>query len=99
MVDIDGMPIAEVIYAYSATNVFLKYGWVVSCKDNNAALEFELLKVEKYWKYAAQVMDKLNNLQDFILALVIFVQKTQANYNGKMQWDKQMRFRQDIDHN
>lgn len=34
------------------------------------------------------VTDKLNNFQDIIPALAVFVHKIQANYNGKMQEDK-----------
>lgn len=48
MVDIDSIPVVEVMCAYSVTNVFLKYGWTISCKDKNAVMKLKLQEIEKY---------------------------------------------------
>lgn len=80
----DDMPIAEVTHIYSAINIFLKYGQAISCRDNDTVVEFRPQRLEKYWRYATQVANKLNNLQDFILALAMFVYTAQANYDRKM---------------
>lgn len=61
-VDINGMSIIEITNTYSGTNIFLKYGWAVSCRDNNATIELRLQGVGKYKRRTAQVADKLNNL-------------------------------------
>lgn len=41
-ININGMSITEVTHAYSATNVFLKYGWAISCSNKNAAIKLGL---------------------------------------------------------
>lgn len=48
-------------------------------------MELGLQEIEKYLRYATQVMDKFNKLLDFILALTMFIHKAQANYDGKIE--------------
>lgn len=51
-ININSMFVTKITYVSSATNIFLKYGWVISCNDINIAIELGLQEVEKYLKYA-----------------------------------------------
>lgn len=42
VIDIDSTPVAEVMHVYSKTNIFLKYSWMINCKDNDITIELEL---------------------------------------------------------
>ena len=92
------MPDAEVTRVCSATYVLLKYNWHLDSIDNEAVVDLELQSVKKYWRHAAQVVDELSHLQDFLLAFAMFVNEPYGNYDQKMQLDKCLRFRQDRDH-
>lgn len=87
---------AEVTRICSATNILLKYNCPLNLIYNKAAVNLELLDVEKYWKRTAQVTDKLDHLQDFFRALAMFVNEAQTNYKGKMQLEERLRFRRDV---
>ncbi len=90
-------PDAEVTWICSATNVLLKYNWHLNRTDDKAAVDLGLRSVKKYWRCAAQVADELSHLQDFFLALAVFVNKACRDYDQKTQLDKRLRFRRDKD--
>ena len=43
-------------------------------------------------------MDELSYFQNFLFALVVFINEARINYNQKMQLEKCLRFRQDKDY-
>ena len=59
----------------------LKYNYYLDLMDNEAAVDLRLQNVKKYWRHAAQVMDKLCYFEDFFSALAMFVNKAYGNYN------------------
>ena len=87
------IPDTKVMQVCNATNVLLKYNWHLNSIDNKTAVDLELQSVKRYWRHAAHVADELSHLQDFLLALAMFVNKTCGNYDQKMQLDKRLRFR------
>lgn len=56
------MIFAKVICIYNEINVFLKYSYLISYKNNNVAMKLGLKVVKKYLRYVAEVANKLNNL-------------------------------------
>ena len=92
------MPDAEVTRVCSATNILLKYNWHLDLTDNKAVVNLRLLSIKKYWRRAAQVVDKLSHLPDFLPALAMFVNEARGNYDQKIQLNKRLRFRRDRDH-
>ena len=91
-------PNTEVTRICSTTNVLLKYNWHLDLTDNEAAIDLGLQSVNKYWRHAAQVADKLSYLSDFLPAFAVFVNETRGNYDQKIQLDKCLRFRRDKNH-
>lgn len=71
----------EVTRVCSRTNVTLKYNWHLNPPDNEAAIDLGLPNVKKYWKYAAQIINKLSHFYDFLSTLAIFVNEACINYN------------------
>lgn len=65
----------------STTNILLKYNWHLNLTNNEAAVGLELQSIKKYWRCAAQVVDKLIFLYDFLLTFIIFVNKACIDYN------------------
>ena len=55
-------PDAEVTRICSATNLLLKYNCHLDPTDNEAAVDLGLQSVKKYWRHAAQVVDKFSPL-------------------------------------
>ena len=92
------MPDTEVTRICSATNVLLKYNWHLSHTENEAAVDLGLQSVKKYWRNAAQVIDELSYLQDYLPILILIMNKAREDYNQKIQLDKYLRFGQDRDH-
>ncbi len=91
-------PNIKVLQVCSTTNVALKYNWHLNPTDDDSAMNLGLQSVKKYWKHMTQVVDELSHLQEFLPSLVLFVNKTYVNYNQKIQLDKRLMFRQDIDY-
>ncbi len=91
-------PDAEVTRVCSTTNILLKYNWHLNLTNNEAAVDLGLRSVKKYWRRAAQVADKLIYLQDFLPALVVFINEAHINYHQKMQLEERLRFRRDVNH-
>lgn len=75
------MPDAEVIRVGNATNVLLKYNWYLNSTDNKTTIDLGLQSAKKYWRYATQIADQLLYLQDFLLALAVFIKKAYINYD------------------
>lgn len=72
------MPDVDIMQVLSVTNILLEYNWYLNFRDNKVCVDLGLQNNKKYWRYIAEVVDELSYIQDFFLALIIFVIKDVA---------------------
>lgn len=92
------MPTIKVMQVCNATNIQLKYNWSLNYIDNKVNMNLRLQGVEKYKGRVVHIVDKFSNFQNFFLILIMFINKSWTNYDGRIQLDKYLKFMQNVNH-